>query len=229
MMNHWKNRLNTCLINTSHMHPSQGGGLCRKRFWWYIGRPARKGNSATLRAGGRRGPGGRARCQSIFLQGMESALYGLRRLPQKLKKDCIIQDDMKGLYSQIKAADGIVIGQPHLLVHGLGSDQAFHGPLVCPGGDDGYDWREKVRIVLAYAMPTLSPRGQSTRCAHLRRLQLHGAELVARSTAAPGRPGDQKNKPSWRRPDNSGGRSPAHRMAPAVLSQGAAQPMIAPC
>jgi multimeric flavodoxin WrbA len=119
-----------------------------------IGSPRRKGNSATLAkqvASGAKASG--ARVETIFLQGMDirpcTACDACRT---KLKKDCIIQDDMKGLYPKMKAADGIVIASPIYWFTISAQTKLFMDRWYALGGDDGYDLAgKKFGIVLAYA------------------------------------------------------------------------------
>jgi len=146
-------------------------------------------------------PSGRGQVETIFLQGMDirpcTACDACRK---KLKKDCIIQTYERAL-SKMKAADGIVIAAPSTGSRSRPRPSFFHGPLVCPGGDDGYDLAgKKFGIVLAYADATLSPRG-SQRAAHIsRRLQLHRRRGGGHGLRQRWKAGEiKKNKASWRR------------------------------
>ena len=72
-----------------------------------IGSPRRNGNSASLAkeaAAGAREAG--AKVETVFLQGMNiqpcTACDACRR---KLKKDCILKDDMRALYPKFRSPD----------------------------------------------------------------------------------------------------------------------------
>ena len=119
-----------------------------------IGSPRRKGNSATLAkqvADGAKDAG--AKVDTFFLQGMDirpcTACDACRT---KLKKDCIIKDDMKKLYPKMKAADGIVIASPIYWFTVSAQTKLFMDRWYALGGDDGYELAgKKFGIVLAYA------------------------------------------------------------------------------
>jgi multimeric flavodoxin WrbA len=119
-----------------------------------IGSPRRKGNSATLArqvADGATAAG--ARVETFFLHAMDirpcTACDACRR---KLKKDCVIKDDMKILYPKMKAADAIVIASPIYWFTVSAQTKLFMDRWYALGGDDGYDLAgKKFGIVLAYA------------------------------------------------------------------------------
>jgi len=119
-----------------------------------IGSPRRKGNSATLAkhvADGAKDAG--AKVDTFFLQGMDirpcTACDACRT---KLKKDCIIKDDMKKLYPKMKSADGIVIASPIYWFTVSAQTKLFMDRWYALGGDDGYELAgKKFGIVLAYA------------------------------------------------------------------------------
>ena len=119
-----------------------------------IGRPCRNGNSATLAkeaAAGAKEAG--AKVETIFLQGMNiqpcTACDACRR---KLKKDCILKDDMRALYPKMKAADGIVIASPIYWFTVSAQTKLFMDRWYALGGDDGYELAgKKFAVVLAYA------------------------------------------------------------------------------
>lgn len=78
------------------------------------GSPRKKGNSAALSkrvADGARSAG--AKVETFFLHTMNikpcTACDACRK---KLKKDCVIKDDMQALYPKMKTADAIVIASP---------------------------------------------------------------------------------------------------------------------
>jgi len=119
-----------------------------------IGSPRRKGNSAALAqrvADGAKDTG--AQVETFFLHAMDirpcTACDACRT---KLKKDCIIKDDMKRLYPKLKAADGIVIASPIYWFTISAQTKLFMDRWYALGGDDGYELAgKKFGIVLAYA------------------------------------------------------------------------------
>jgi multimeric flavodoxin WrbA len=119
-----------------------------------LGSPRRNGNSATLAkqvASGAKASG--ARTEIISLQEMDirpcTACDACRK---KLKKNCIIQDDMKDLYPKLRAADGIVIASPVYWFTVSAQTKLFMDRWYALGGDDGYELAgKKFGIVLAYA------------------------------------------------------------------------------
>ncbi|MCU0604522.1 MAG: flavodoxin family protein [Desulfobacterales bacterium] len=119
-----------------------------------IGSPRKNGNSASLArqvAAGARESG--AKVETVFLQGMRiepcTACDACRK---KLKKDCIIKDDMRALYPRIKAADGIVIASPIYWFTVSAQTKLFMDRWYALGGDGGYDLAsKKFGVVLAYA------------------------------------------------------------------------------
>jgi multimeric flavodoxin WrbA len=119
-----------------------------------IGSPRRKGNSAALAqrvAVGAKDTG--AQVETFFLHTMDirpcTACDACRT---KLKKDCIIKDDMKRLYPKMKAADGIVIASPIYWFTVSAQTKLFMDRWYALGGDDGYELAgKKFGIVLAYA------------------------------------------------------------------------------
>jgi multimeric flavodoxin WrbA len=125
-----------------------------QRILVVIGSPRRKGNSAALAqqvAAGAKAAG--AKVETVFLHGMDirpcTACDACRK---KLKKDCIIPDDMKGLYPKMKAADGIVIASPIYWFTVSAQTKLFMDRWYALGGDDGYELAgKKFAIVLAYA------------------------------------------------------------------------------
>ena len=119
-----------------------------------IGSPRRNGNSASLAkqvAAGAKNAG--AKVETIFLQGLNiqpcTACDACRK---KLKKECIINDDMKALYAKLKAADGIVIASPIYWFTVSAQTKLFMDRWYALGGDDGYALAgKKFAVVLAYA------------------------------------------------------------------------------
>lgn len=120
-----------------------------------IGSPRKKGNSATL-AGevvkAARAEG--AKVETVFLQGLDikpcTACDSCRR---KLRKDCIIDDDMRPLYAKLKAADAIVIASPIYWFTVSAQTKLFMDRWYALGGDEGYSALKgkKFGVVLAYA------------------------------------------------------------------------------
>ena len=119
-----------------------------------IGSPRRNGNSASLAkqvAAGAKNAG--AKVETIFLQGLNiqpcTACDACRK---KLKKECIINDDMKALYAKLKAADGIVIASPIYWFTVSAQTKLFMDRWYALGGDDGYALAgKKFAVALAYA------------------------------------------------------------------------------
>jgi multimeric flavodoxin WrbA len=119
-----------------------------------MGSPRRNGNSASLArqvAAGAREFG--AKVESVFLQGLSirpcTACDACRR---KLKKDCIIRDDMKSLYPRLMAADAIVIASPIYWFTISAQTKLFMDRWYALGGEDGYALAgKKFGVVLAYA------------------------------------------------------------------------------
>ncbi len=119
-----------------------------------IGSPRRNGNSASLAkqvAAGAKVVG--AKVETVFLQGMNiqpcTACDACRK---KLKKDCIIKDDMRALYPKLKSADAIVIASPIYWFTISAQTKLFMDRWYALGGDDGYALAgKKFAVVLAYA------------------------------------------------------------------------------
>jgi multimeric flavodoxin WrbA len=119
-----------------------------------IGSPRKKGNSATLArqvADGATAAG--AQVETFFLHAMDirpcTACDACRK---KLKKDCVIKDDMQILYPKMKAADAIVIASPIYWFTMSAQTKLFMDRWYALGGDDGYELAgKKFGIVLAYA------------------------------------------------------------------------------
>jgi multimeric flavodoxin WrbA len=119
-----------------------------------IGSPRRKGNSATLArqvANGATAAG--AQVETFFLHAMNiqpcTACDACRR---KLKKDCVIKDDMRILYPKMKAADAIVIASPIYWFTVSAQTKLFMDRWYALGGDDGYALAgKKFGVALAYA------------------------------------------------------------------------------
>ena len=119
-----------------------------------IGSPRRNGNSASLAkevAAGAKEAG--AKVETIFLQGMNiQACTACDACRRKLKKDCILKDDMRALYPKMKAADGIVIASPIYWFTVSAQTKLFMDRWYALGGDDGYELAgKKFAVVLAYA------------------------------------------------------------------------------
>lgn len=119
------------------------------------GSPRKKGNSATLSkqvADGARESG--AKVETFFLHSMDiKACTACDACRKKLKKDCILKDDMKILYPKLKAADAIVIASPIYWFTIAGQTKVFMDRWYALGGEGGYDALagKKFGIVLAYA------------------------------------------------------------------------------
>ena len=120
-----------------------------------IGSPRRNGNSAALAkqvAAGAKKDG--AKVEAVFLQGLNiqpcTACDACRK---KLKKDCIIKDDMKVLYPKIKAADGIVIASPIYWFTVSAQTKLFMDRWYALGGDNDYRGLRGKRfgILMAFA------------------------------------------------------------------------------
>jgi multimeric flavodoxin WrbA len=126
----------------------------KRKILVVIGSPRRKGNSASLAqqvAAGAKDSG--ASVETVFLQGLNirpcTACDACRK---KLKKDCIIKDDMRALYPKIMAADAIVIASPIYWFTISAQTKLFMDRWYALGGDDGYALAgKKFAIVLAYA------------------------------------------------------------------------------
>jgi multimeric flavodoxin WrbA len=118
------------------------------------GSPRKKGNSATLSkqvADGAKSAA--AKVEVFFLHSMDirpcTACDACRK---KLKKDCIIEDDMKILYPKMRAADAIVIASPIYWFTVSAQTKLFMDRWYALGDDDGYELAgKKFGIVLAYA------------------------------------------------------------------------------
>lgn len=125
-----------------------------KKVLVVIGSPRRNGNSASLAkqvAAGAKVVG--AKVETVFLQGMNiqpcTACDACRK---KLKKDCIIKDDMRALYPKLKSADAIVIASPIYWFTISAQTKLFMDRWYALGGDDGYALAgKKFAVVLAYA------------------------------------------------------------------------------
>jgi multimeric flavodoxin WrbA len=119
-----------------------------------IGSPRTNGNSASLAkqvAAGAKESG--AKVETVFLQRLNiRPCMACDACRKKVKKDCIIKDDMKVLYPKIKAADAIVIASPIYWFTISAQTKLFIDRWYALGGDDGYDLAgKKFAIVLAYA------------------------------------------------------------------------------
>lgn len=125
-----------------------------KKVLVVIGSPRRNGNSASLAkqvAAGAKVVG--AKVETVFLHWMNiqpcTACDACRK---KLKKDCIIKDDMRALYPKLKSADAIVIASPIYWFTISAQTKLFMDRWYALGGDDGYALAgKKFAIVLAYA------------------------------------------------------------------------------
>lgn len=118
------------------------------------GSPRRRGNSATLArrvVEGAKDAG--AKVESFFLQALDiRACTACDACRTKLKKACIIKDDMQKLYPKMKAADGIVIASPIYWFTVSAQTKLFMDRWYALGGDDGYALAgKKFGVVLAYA------------------------------------------------------------------------------
>jgi multimeric flavodoxin WrbA len=118
------------------------------------GSPRKKGNSATLSkrvADGAKSAG--AKVETFFLHTMTiKPCTACDVCRKKLKKDCVIEDDMKILYPKMTAADAIVIASPIYWFTVSAQTKLFMDRWYALGGDDGYDLAgKKFGIVLAYA------------------------------------------------------------------------------
>jgi multimeric flavodoxin WrbA len=119
-----------------------------------IGSPRKNGNSASLAkqvAAGATAAG--AKVETVFLQGLNiQACTACDACRKKLKKDCILKDDMRALYPKIKAADAIVIASPIYWFTISAQTKLFMDRWYALGGDDGYELSgKKFAVVLAYA------------------------------------------------------------------------------
>jgi multimeric flavodoxin WrbA len=119
-----------------------------------MGSPRKKGNSSTLAkqvASGAKAAG--ALVESFFLQDLNirpcTACDACRK---KSGIDCIIEDDMRGLYPKLKSADAIIIASPIYWFAISGQTKLFIDRWYALGGDQGYALAgKKFGIVLAYA------------------------------------------------------------------------------
>jgi multimeric flavodoxin WrbA len=126
-----------------------------KNIMVVIGSPRKKGNSATLAAEvvkGGRAEG--AKVETVFLQELDiQACTACDACRRKLRKDCVIDDDMRRLYPKLKAADAVVIASPIYWFTISAQTKLFMDRWYALGGDDGYPdlAGKKFGVVLTYA------------------------------------------------------------------------------
>jgi multimeric flavodoxin WrbA len=119
-----------------------------------LGSPRRKGNSATLArqvVDGARSAG--AKVETFFLQALDiRPCTACDVCRTRLKKQCVIKDDMNLLYPKMKAADAIVLASPIYWFTVSAQTKLFMDRWYALGGDDGYELAgKKFGIVLSYA------------------------------------------------------------------------------
>lgn len=120
----------------------------------FMGSPRREGNSTTLAkkvAAGAEAAG--ATVESFYLHGMNirpcDACDACR---DKSETDCILDDDMKGLFPKLRQADSIVIASPIYWFTVSAQTKLFMDRWYALGGPEGHSFQGKrFGIVLTYA------------------------------------------------------------------------------
>jgi multimeric flavodoxin WrbA len=126
----------------------------RKKVMIAIGSPRKKGNSSTLAkqvAAGAKAGG--AVVKTFYLHGMKirpcTACDACRK---KTGVDCVLNDDMRKLYPQLRNADAIVVASPIYWFTISAQTKLFMDRWYALGGDEGYELAGKrFGIILTYA------------------------------------------------------------------------------
>jgi multimeric flavodoxin WrbA len=119
-----------------------------------MGSPRKEGNSAILAqqvAAGAEAAG--ARVESFFLHDLDiKPCDACDACRDKTVTDCVLDDDMKGIFSKLRRADGIVIASPIYWFTVSAQTKLFMDRWYALGGPEGYALKgKKFGIVLTYA------------------------------------------------------------------------------
>jgi len=124
-----------------------------KKVLVMLGSPRKKGNSATLSQRvieGLKAVG--AEVESFYLHGMDiKCCTACDVCREHSSKDCIIEDDMQGLYPKLRQADALVISSPIYWFTVSAQTKLFMDRCYALGGPQGNALKGKrVGIVLTY-------------------------------------------------------------------------------
>ena len=133
--------------------PEREEAVRKKRVIIVVGSPRKNGNSATL--AGRVAEGARAAgadVETFYLHGMDiKPCDACDACLEDTALDCIINDDMKGLYPKLREADALVIASPIYWFTVSAQTKLFMDRCYALGGPQGNTLSGKrVGVVLVY-------------------------------------------------------------------------------
>ncbi len=128
--------------------------MSAKKVLIFMGSPRKEGNSTILAkqvAAGAEAAG--AEVESFFLHGMDiKACDACDACRDKTETDCILDDDMKGLFPKLRKTDVIVIASPIYWFTVCAQTKVFMDRWYALGGPEGHAFAGKrFGIVLTYA------------------------------------------------------------------------------
>jgi len=128
--------------------------MAAKKILVFKGSPRKRGNSATLAeelVRGARAKGAAVEC--FYLHGMDIRPCTACDACQKnTALNCVIDDDMVGLYPKVRAADALVIASPIYWFTLSAQTKLFIDRLYALGGPQGYALAgRKLGVILTYA------------------------------------------------------------------------------
>ena len=137
----------------------------------FMGSPRKEGNSTTLAkqvTAGAEAAG--AKVESFYLHDMDiKPCDACEACRDKTETDCILDDDMKGLFPKLRQADVIVIASPIYWFTVSAQTKVFMDRWYALGGPEGHAFKGKrFGIVLTYADSDPFTSGPSTRCGPFR-------------------------------------------------------------
>ena len=128
----------------------------RRKVMVVLGSPRKKGNSATLASRVRTGArSAGAEVETVYLQGMDiKACTACDACRESMEKDCVIEDDMQGLYPRVRETDALVIAGPIYWFTVSAQTKLFMDRCYALGSPEGNALAGKpIGIVLTYADP----------------------------------------------------------------------------
>jgi multimeric flavodoxin WrbA len=125
-----------------------------KQVLVFMGSPRKEGNSAILAqqvVAGAEAAG--ARVESFFLHDLDiKPCDACDACRDHTVTDCVLDDDMKGIFPKLRQTDGIVIASPIYWFTVSGQTKLFMDRWYALGGPEGHAFRgKKFGIVLTYA------------------------------------------------------------------------------
>ena len=126
----------------------------RKKVLIFMGSPRKEGNSSTLAkqvAAGAEAAG--RKVESFYLHDLNiKPCDACDACRDKSETDCILEDDMKGLFPKLRQADAIVIASPIYWFTVSAQTKLFIDRWYALGGPEGHAFkRKRFGIVLTYA------------------------------------------------------------------------------